>query len=214
MPAPLHPPDGTNTSEWTNFALDYLTGQLRQHAPKSLGSPALFPRSPLDGEGPCLIFPFKADRGRGPEDHYVIVGQTEPNYYPAYGLDGDEAFSLHIGTRFMLVMQIAQIPEGNAGVSSTSQQYDPARDARSIVDRIAPQAKIEDVTIAAEFDVDGQIHAVLAVMLNSQRIYIIGRDAPPGFSPRVDLPPQVVYRIHLGEVLRAEPDPDAPILTK
>ena len=205
MPAPLQPPDASNTADWAAFALEYLAAQLREHAPNSLGPPTLFPRSPLEGDGPCLVFPFTADRtGHGSEQHFVVVGQTEPNYYAAYGLDPDEAFSLHVGTRFMLVMQIAQTP----GVSPAPQDYDPARDARTIVDRIAPAAKLEDVSLAAAFDVNGQIHNVLAATLDGQRIYIIGRDAPPGFSPRTDLPPQVVYRLHLGEVLRAEPDPE------
>jgi len=38
---------------------------------------------------------------------------------------------------------------------------------------------------------------------------IMGRDAPFGFSMRTDLAPQVVFRLHLGRVLRLEPDPDA-----
>jgi hypothetical protein len=88
MPPPTNPPDGSNNAAWSAFALEYLTGQLREAAPKMLGPPAFFPRSPLENEGPCLIFPFVADRaGHGGEGHYVVVGQTEPNYYPAYDLD-------------------------------------------------------------------------------------------------------------------------------
>ena len=233
MPAPNHPPDASNTADWTAFALEYLAPQLRDHAPDSLGPSTLFPRSPLEGDGPCLVFPFAADRtGHGLENHYVVVGVTEPNYYPAYGLDPEDAFSLHVGTRFMLVMQIAQIPVGSeavspggAGVSpggaaispggeGVSPAYDALQDARGIVDRIAPDAKLEDVSIAASFDVDGAIHTVLSATLNGERIYIMGRDAPPGFCRRADLPPQVAYRLHLGEVLRAEPDPEAPMLQK
>jgi len=239
MPPPPNAPDGSNTAEWSAFALEYLAGQLRDAAPKRLGPPAFFPRNPLESEGPCLVFSFIADRaGQGGEMHYVVVGQTEPNYYPAYGLDADEAFALHIGTRFMLVLQIAQVPlDLKPQVSSPKPQvaapsgpapvlksqisdlrsqipnladYDAAKDARAILDRVAPDAKLEDVAIAAAFDVDTHLHAVLSARVNNQPTFILAAESPPGFSRRTDLPPQVVYRLHLGMALLAEPDPDDP----
>ena len=158
-----------------------------------------------------MRFGFTADRsGRGEEQYHVFVGQTEPNYYPALGLTAEEAFNLHLGTRFMLVMDVALIDAASAGQPSEhlpETAYDAAADARGIVDRVAPGATIEDLTIAAAFDVEGAIHTVLRCRVAGEPVYIMGRDAPPGFSRRVDLPAQVVLRLHIGHVLRQEPKP-------
>jgi hypothetical protein len=168
-----------------------------------LGEVTIFPRSPLDGEGATALFAFESSRGsETPEDYYVAVGQTEPNYYAAAGLDAEDVFSLHVGTRFMLVMGVAQSPV-------VDETYDAYQDARTVCDRVAPRASLEDVQVAATFDVEGQMHRVLRARFGGDAIYLFAGDAPWGFSRRVDLPPHVVYRLHLGRVLRAEPDPNS-----
>lgn len=211
MEPPALPPGDQNLDEWRNYALSYLAEQLGAAAPKTLVNPTLFPRSPLEGEGPTVLFEFTADRSeRGEQPHHVVVGKTEPNYYPAYGLSAEEAFDLHLGTRFMLVMGVAlmkETPTEQSPGDSSETAYDAAADARGIVDRVAPGAAIDDLIIAAMFDVDGEFHSVLRCRVADEPVYIMGRDAPPGFSRRVDLPAQVVFRLHLGHVLRHEPEP-------
>jgi hypothetical protein len=108
----------------------------------------------------------------------------------------------------MLVLQIAQAAPARLG------EYDPNRDARAILDRVAPDAKLENVEIAAAFDVDTHLHTVLSARINGQPTFILAAEAPHGFSQRCDLPPQVVYRVHLGMALLAEADPDAPTQKK
>lgn len=202
MQPPSAAPSRETIGEWKRFALAYLAGPLREAAPLELQQGEVFPHSPLDGEGATAVFRFRIDRGRGPEEHFVAVGQTEPNYYPSYGLSDDEAFSLHIATRFMLVLGVAQVPPGAA-----AEHYDAAGDARAIVDRVAPGQSIHNLRIAATFDVEGQLHSVLRCEIGDRPVYIMGRDAPPGFYERVDLAPQVVFRLHLGNVLRREAAP-------
>lgn len=179
----------------------WLREQLANAAPGELGEPALLERSPLEGEGAILAFPFRADLGgNGEKDYRVVVGCTEPNYYPAHGLTPEETLDLHLGTRFMLVLAVAQRPATNDG-------YDPELDARSIADRVMPDKPIEDLAVAASFEVGEQVHVVLRCRVAGQPVYIMGRDAPLGFCERSDLPPQVAYRLHLGRVLRREPRP-------
>lgn len=199
MDHPSEAPRADHVDRWRDFALSYLRGQLGKAAPDRVETAAVFERSPLAGEGAVAVFKFMADRsGHRPEAHYVVVGRTEPNFYPAYELDADEAFSLHLGTRFMLVMAVAQCgPE-------PGDDYDAEADARTIVERIAPGKPVDDVRVRACFDVDGGIHSVLSCTIAGEAVYVMARDAPPGFSRRIDLPPQVVYRLHLGWVLRGE----------
>lgn len=116
MHTPKEPPNEQNVDEWRGCALAYLAEAFGEAAPARLENPVVFPRSPLEGEGATAAFEFTADRGgRGPERYYVFVGRTEPNYYPAYDLSAEEAFELHLGTRFMLVMGVAQVDGIEAG---------------------------------------------------------------------------------------------------
>ncbi len=203
LKTPVAGPDDATMDAWRAYALEYLAHELREAAPTTLSEATLFPRSPLDGEGAVVVFAFEAVRSeRDAKQFYVVVGRTEPNYYPSQGLSADEAFSLHLGTRFMLVMGIAQAAEPMITA------YDPARDARTIVDRISPNAPIEDARIAAAFDVDGQLHTVVACRLAGRDVFVMAGDAPHGIHERTGLPPQVAYRLHIGQVLRNEPDPD------
>jgi len=201
MSRPSAPPDRESLPAWRDHALEYLRSQLGGAAPSELGEPAFLERSPLAGEGAMVVFPFRAAvDGRHEEEYRVVVGRTEPNYYPGYNLSLEETFDLHLGTRFMLVLGVAQY-------RCADDSYDPLEDARSIVARVAPGRPIEDLDIAAAFAVDDQVHTVLRCRIDGTPVYIMARDAPLGFNERTDLPPQVAYRLHLGQVLRREPNP-------
>lgn len=202
MDRPASAPNAENLSAWAALALAYLREQLGERAPDVLGVGRIFDANPLEGEGPVAVFPFDLQHiGEGDRGHFVVIGRTEPNYYPAYGLDAEDIFHLHLGTRFMLVMQVAQRSP------QPEDDFDPQREARAIVDRVAPQAKIEELSVAACFDVEGQLHAVLKCRIDGTDAYLMAGEAPRGFSTDVCLPPQVAYRIHLGRVLLAEPKP-------
>ncbi len=203
MTPPQQDPSADSLDAWRDYALEYLRQQLAEAAPGQLGPSAIFDRSPLEGEGATALFRFQTFRQKeSREDCVVVVGRTAPNYYPDYGLNFDEAFELHLGTRFMLVMGVAQRSQPPSG------EYDMQKDARLIVDKIAPGAAIDDLRLATAFDVDGRLHAVLRCRVAGQEVYIMAADAPHGFSRRADLPPQVAYRLHIGHVLRREPSPD------
>jgi len=196
-------PGKDNLDGWRAAARDYLRVHFKGEP--ELGDGVVFPKSPLHDDGAVAIFPFKAAKDEGRlESYYVVVGETEPNYYQAYDLDPEQAYSLHLGTRFMLVMGVAIVTWSGAD------GYDPAQNAREIAARVAPEGRIDDVQLTAMFAVDGELHAVMRVNLDGQAIYVMGRDAPWGFSTRTDLPAQVAYRLHIGHVLRAEPDPEQP----
>ncbi len=186
--------------------MEYLRSELREAAPTELADPALYPLSPLEGESASVIFEFRTSRaGETPERYAVVVGETEPNYYAVGDLTPDEIFELHLGTRFMLVMGVSQIPPGQPDDDSN---YDVRKDAELIVQRAVTNARLEDVSIAAMFNVDGEKHAVIKALVNGRAVYIMGRDAPMGFSTRTEFAPHIAYRLHIGHVLRREADPE------
>lgn len=203
---PMDGPDGASLDAWRAYALAYLAEALRESAPNALGSATIFSRSPLEGEGAVVVFEFEAERSSlDAKRFYAVVGRTEPNYYPAYDLTSDEAFSLHLGTRFMLVLGIGQAAAERVAT------FDASAAAKAVVERVSPELTIRDARVAAAFDVDGELHAIVFCDIEGREAFVISGDAPPGIYERVTLPPQVVYRMHLGQVLRNEPDPDGPI---
>lgn len=209
MNEPTTPPNESNLNTWRDAALAYVREHFGAAAPSTLGDHQLFEWSPLEGEGATVIFRFEADRsGNGVQSYYVVVGETEPNYYDGKNLDFDEAYSLHLGTRFMLVLGIGQVTDEPESLGPDDKPYDLERDARLIVDRVSPQAPIRNVSLAALFDVGGERHAVIRAQVADQDVYIMGRDAPLGFSLRTDLPAPLAYRLHIGGVLRKEPRPE------
>ena len=202
---PLTGPDDASLDAWRAYALAYLAEAMRESAPNALGGATIFPNSPLDGEGAVAVFEFEAQRSSlDAKRFFVAVGQTEANYYPAYDLTSDEAFSLHLGTRFMLVMGIGQAS------SAQLANVDAVHAAKAVVDRVSPDLSIDDARVAAAFDVDGELHVIVSCRIGGREAYVMSAGAPAGIYERHSLPPQVVYRMHLGQVLRNEPDPDGP----
>ncbi|HPF41002.1 MAG TPA: hypothetical protein P5081_18640 [Phycisphaerae bacterium] len=209
MDAPATSPNETNLSAWRDYALAYIREHFGAATPNELGEHQLFEISPLEDEGATVLFRFEADRsGRGATPYYVAVGQTEANYYDGASLDFDDAYSLHLGTRFMLELGVAQTPASQEALGPDDKPYDIERDARLIVNRVAPDAPIEDLSLAALFGVADELHAVIRARVAGEDVYIMGRDAPLGFSRRTDLPAPMAYRLHIGGVLRKEPKPE------
>jgi len=200
---PATPSDPRQADSWRGDALRFLQTQLRDRAPTVLDGPWVFDVSPLEGEGPTVLFQFRmALADRPAEPHWVVVGRTEPNYYPGAGLDVESAYALHLGTRFMLTLGIGIArAERWAGL-------DPTAAVRFHVDRVAPGVLVEDARLAVAFELEDQLHAIIACRIGGQAAYVFAADAPPGFSTQIHLAPHLAYRIHLGRVLLSEPTPD------
>jgi hypothetical protein len=187
-----------STGDHSRSARQYLTGQLGSAAPADLALAAEFDEHPLEGEGRVSIFTFTAaPGGNPPEQFFVVAGQTQPNYYPSWGLSADEVYSLHIGTRFMLVLEISQLTP--AQLPATLE-----KDTVESLATLAPGAPIGDFRAVAAFALEDHKHAVARCRIAGQEVYVVTADLPLGIYQRVDLPPHVVYRIHLGNVIRLE----------
>lgn len=187
------------------IALDYLRAELGPRAPSRLVFEGRFNESPLEGEGPATLFSFTLhDVQSGcphshtpPVPHYVCVGNTRPNYFPSYGLNADDAYSFHIGTRFMLELGVSR-------ADNRDEPPDSLDRLRSVVARLVHGCDIRDARLAALFRVEGELHAVYRLRLGAEDVYFMGADCPPGFYRMTDSPPQAAYRLHLGKLIRAE----------
>lgn len=179
-------------------AREYLTREWGPDAPTVLTPVATYNEKALESEGEVTIFSFTASRGDNtPEPFHVVAGETEPNYYPDWGLVPDDIYSLHLGTRFMVVLQIAQLPLRDLPESLEA-------DVEAGLARVAPGEPISGFRPVAAFTMEGQPHAVCRLRIAEEEVYVVAGELPLGICRRIDLPPHVVYRLHLGKVIRLE----------
>lgn len=191
------------TSDHAQQALEFLRAHLGTKAPKSLGAGRFVPGQPLEGEGDMTVFPFQADlQGGQLERFWVVAGQTEANYYPHWSLTAEEAYCVHLGTRFMLVMEAAQVMEGEWPADLAARVREAAAGA-------FPGLEILSVTPLAVFRVEHQIHAVCHVKLGTAGVIVVAYDAPLGIYPASGQLPHVVYRKHLGSLIQSEAEREA-----
>jgi hypothetical protein len=183
-----------------DLAREYLQRELPDLGSVELQEAAHFEGQPLEGEGPMTVFTFRAALGgNSPADYCVVAGHTQPNYYPAWGLSPDEIYSLHLGTRFMLVLQPVPIPLDRLPASL---EADFTRElARIVLGQLVSEFKP-----VAAFQVEAETHVIARCRIATEQVYVLGLDLPLGIYRRVDLPPNAVYRTHLGNVIRMEPD--------
>lgn len=189
------------------IAQEYLRTQLGDRTPSELRPIGEFDEAPLDGEGRTVLFSFDLEPGPGVQigecpggadrRHFVAVGQTEPNFFPAYGMSPDEAYSFHLGTRFML----------QVGVCVVDAELEPpgARAAlHKLVANHARDCQITNESLAGLFRCEDSYFAVYKLTLDGREVYCMGADCPPGFYTLTKHAPQTVLRLHLGNLIRAE----------
>lgn len=182
------------------LAREYLLSELQQDAPWTVTPVASFDEHPLENEGRVTVFSFNASIGGNPEEpFYVVVGQTVPNYYPQWGLDADQIYSVHLGTRFMLVVEVRQVPLDT--LPSTLK-----RDTLAQLEGIVPGEPVRNLEPAAVWQADEQLHVVCRATIADEDVFIMAADLPMGVYRETQLPPHVVYRWHLGTVIRLEHD--------
>lgn len=186
----------------------FLREALANRAPEALRYCATFHEAPLENEGETALFAFTLAPGAtqaacAPEDalHYCAVGETTPNYFPAYGLEPDDAYSFHVGTRFMLEMEIQRIDNAN-------EPPDARAMLRSVVRTHAPAAPLGIEELAALFRCGDEYFAVYRLPIDGKDYYVMGADLPPGFYEMTQHPPQAALRLHLGKLIRREAQRD------
>jgi len=185
-------------------ALAYLRDQLGERCPQTLSFEGVFDEQALEGEGRTLIFSFHLPptspsdaRCAAPTRHYVAVGQTEPNYFPDYGLHASDAYSFHLGTRFMLVLGVQKVDPSLEPPGAREQM-------RKFLATYAAGQAIENEQLAGLFRCQDSYFAVYRVRIAGQDYYVRGADCPPGCNPMRAHPPQAALRLHLGKVVRHE----------
>ena len=189
-------------SDHKTGAMDYLKKALSQDAPRNIVLEGNFPGRPLEREGEMSVFSFETSIGGQPADRYwVVAGQTPANHYPHWGLTHEQVYELHLGTRFMLVMEVSSVPVGEL-------PPDLPRQIQDFIGSVAPGETVSDIEPAAAFLVGDDVYAICRARISEEPVYVLGMKAPPGIYRDTQLPPHVVFRLHIGKHIRREADGD------
>jgi hypothetical protein len=198
-----------DAAEARRLAQAYLNEQLGSRAPLTMELAASFNEAPLDNQGQAFVFSFDLSGGASshapsnvenagcaPQRHFVVAGDTQPNYFPAYAFDADDGYSYHIGTSFLLEMGVQRV------------QMDEPPGARERLMRFlltyARAEQLGEIRVAAIFACQEQFFVIYDVRIDADRFYCMGCDCPPGCYALTRFPPQVALRLHLGKLIRAE----------
>ncbi len=176
----------------------YLASELPPAATVRITQQVAFTEHPLEGEGDVTVFGFESNVDGGErEAFWVVVGDTQPNYYPHWELTADQAYDLHIGTRFMLVMEVASVP-------IESLPNDLATGIERFIGTVAPSQRVTGILPAAAFGIENEVYTICRATIGDEHVYVLGQDCPPGIYREGELPPHVVFRRHLGKLIRYE----------
>ncbi len=179
-------------------AMDHLSKELGADAPRTVLLEATFAECPLEGEGDMSVFSFEASiGGEKAERYFVVAGRTVANYYPGWGLTAEQVYELHLGTRFMLVMEVSTVPVDTL-------PPDLVENIRSLISTVAPAEEVSGIVAASAFRVDDATFAVCRARISGEEVYVLGLDCPPGIYREIHLPPHVILRGHLGRLIRRE----------
>ena len=204
LPAAIIQRMSHDTEAWRAAAERYLAQQLGERRPGEMRLEAGFEGGAPETGGAAAVFSFElppppSAAPCSPADlrHYVVAGETEPNYYPAYGLDADDAYSVHVGTRFMLEVEVQRIAD--------EQEPPQARESLlGLLAQYAPGIEPEAIELAALFTCDDEPWAIYRVEIAGRSLYAMGAACPPGFYELTAYPPQAALRLHLGKLIRHE----------
>lgn len=176
----------------------YLREALGDRPVSNLTHAGTFDEQPLETEGRVSLFRFSAALdGSETSEYWVAAGQTKPNYYPDWGLTADQMYSLHVGTRFMLELQIPTVP-----IEDWPADWRPAIEA--FIRAAVPGEPFDEPIPAAGFRLEDGIYVVCRARIADQPAYVLGLACPPAIYREVNAPPRAVFRLHLGNLIRAE----------
>ncbi len=83
---------------------------------------------------------------------------------------------------------------------------DLADQVRSFIGTVAPHEPVTDIEPAAAFSVEDEVYAVCRANIARESVYVMGLACPAGIYRDTHLPPHVVFRRHIGQLIRLESD--------
>jgi hypothetical protein len=149
---------------------------------------------PLHESGTSALFSFRPFQEKQ-EQFYVITGNALPMIYPDYGLTHDELWAVHIGMEYFIKMNVAEDTTRNPAKLLGYLKMVATAFQDQLYITLTDPPKIEKV-----YKLEDQKHVVGKVRFDEILYSWIVGDIPH-FVYKKDLPPQIIWSLHMGRIL-------------
>jgi hypothetical protein len=182
------------TEELELLAIDLLKEEFNPNLEYKLTLEKTFETHPLRDPGLSAIFSFqpfpdKSDR------FFAVTGNVLPMIYPDWNLTADELWAAHLGMEYFIQMDVTEEKDRNpARLLAYLKMVSTVFQEQLYITLTAPP-KIEKL-----YRFKDQLHVVGYYNYEGQNYSWIVGDIPH-FVYKKELPPQVIWSLHMGRIL-------------
>lgn len=153
-----------------------------------------FTSHPFHEQTVTALFSFTPYPGKE-EKFYVFAGSSVPMIYPSYDLTTDELWAVHIGLEYFIKMGVTEETERNFTRLLTYVKMVSTVFQEQLYITLNSTPKVEKIYVLQD-----QKH-VIGKATFDEKVYswIVGDI--PHFVYKKDLPPQIIWALHMGRIL-------------
>ncbi|PWT93525.1 MAG: hypothetical protein C5B54_01700 [Acidobacteria bacterium] len=181
-----------NTDELKLKAVEFLTEEFNHEVPNELMLEATFNAHPLNEQGLSALFSFHTS-----EKFFVFVGNVMPMVYPDLNLSNDELWAVHIGMEYFVKANVIEDTERKPAALLAYLKM-----VGTVFQEQLYIMKPDSVKVEKVYQLENQKHVVgKATFEDKSYCWIVGDITH--FVYKKDLPPQIVWALHMGRLLLA-----------
>ena len=149
---------------------------------------------PFQDAGMSALFSFQPNDEK-PDRFFVIIGDSLPMIYPDYDLTHDELWAVHIGMEYFIKMNVTEDTKRHPAKLLAYLKMVATVFQEQLYITLTETPKIETIyTLADQQHIVGKVHYE-----NTVYSWIVGDI--PHFVYKKDLPPQIIWSLHMGRIL-------------
>lgn len=175
-------------------AVNFLKKEFHPDLDYQLKLESTFQRHPLKGEIQTSLFSFNVDTGE-PQHFYIFTGDTAPMIYPEWDLTQDELWAVHLGTEYFIEQGVTEDSERKPHMLLTYLKM-----VATLFQEQLYIMKTDSVKIEKVYKFNDQRHVVGHAEFNEKKYSWIVGDITH-FVYKKDLPPHVIWALHMGRIL-------------
>lgn len=175
-------------------ALQVLREDFRPEIECELKLEQEFHTHPMMEQSEAVIFSFQPEPDNDSR-YFVVVGDVLPMIYPDWDLSLEDLWAVHIGMEYFIKMGVAEDPEKQMNKFLAYLKMVATVFQEQLYITLTGPPKIEKVYI-----LEDQRHVVGKAIYDGKVYSWIVGDLPH-FVYKKDLPPQVIWSLHMGRIL-------------
>jgi len=175
-------------------AIDLLKEEFDPDLEYKLNLEKTFGHHPFHDPGLGALFSFQPLIGKT-DRFYIITGDVLPMIYPDYDLTHDELWAVHVGMEYFIKMNVTEDTARHPGKLLSYLKMVATVFQEQLYITLTGPPRIEKI-----YQLEDQKHVVGRVTFEDKTYSWIVGDIPH-FVYRKDLPPQIIWSLHMGRIL-------------